>query len=247
MLLICHGESIATQMAQIARRMVKGNYALDVIDFPSQMQLNDVLELACLKVCELNQGAGVLIACDMEPLTSIAGYVHRQTRIATRGVSGITLSSFVRIVEQSVSPFNDLDRMCRQPSAQTKEHSEPQMSEHTLIDQIKERIIAKTVSFIDVDKAVRVLTACLAHTLRELQMDDSEVLTIKYLCHCTNLLERVIQNEVWEYPKAAVFMKRHHDVLHAVEHGMAYAEDAFGVKIPLSELVYVTQIFLPQE
>ena len=245
-LLICHGERVASEMAQIARRMVAGTYYLDVIDFSASMQLNDLLELACLKVTELNQGAGVLIACDMEPLTTVGAYVHRQTRIPTRTVSAISLPEFVRIVEQSTSPLNDLDMVCAQQPQQPQPHAD-QKKPSAFIEQIKERVIAKTVSFIDVEKAVRILTTCLQNTLQELEIDYSDVLAIKYLCHCSNMLERVIRNESWDYPKINLFMQQHSYLLHVVEHGLEFAADAFGVKIPLTELVYVAQIFLPEE
>ncbi|MFR9256371.1 MAG: PRD domain-containing protein [Merdibacter sp.] len=97
------------------------------------------------------------------------------------------------------------------------------------------------------EKAVRILTTCLQNTLQELEIDYSDVLAIKYLCHCSNMLERVIRNESWDYPKINLFMQQHSYLLHVVEHGLEFAADAFGVKIPLTELVYVAQIFLPEE
>ena len=41
---------------------------------------------------------------------------------------------------------------------------------------------------------MRILATCLQNTLQELEIDYSDVLAIKYLCHCSNMLERVIRN-----------------------------------------------------
>ena len=78
-------------------------------------------------------------------------------------------------------------------------------------------------------------------------MEYTDVLAIKYLCHCTNMLERIIRNETWDYQKSHLFMKENSYMIHVIEHGLEFAANSFSIKIPLSELIYVTQIFLPEE
>lgn len=243
-LLICHGDSIATQMVDYVHRVVEGTYYVDCINYTSSIQLNDCLELACLKVAELNRGAGVLIVCDMEPLTSIGEYVYRQTRIPTRTISGITLPGFIRIVEQSTSSFNNLDTIRIEHVQKEEPTQETKVTSSTFLDQIRDRIIAKTVSFIDTHKAVSILNTCLQETLKELEIPYTVVIAIKYLCHCTNMLERVIKNEPWDFQKLNIFMQQNYHIMHVIEHKLEYAADSFGIKIPSSEIAYVAQIFL---
>ncbi len=78
-LVICHGNSIASQMVEFVKETIHGKYTLDAIDYSSSMQINDCLELACIKANQINNGVGVLVVCDMEPLTSIGDYVYRKT------------------------------------------------------------------------------------------------------------------------------------------------------------------------
>ncbi|MFR9256370.1 MAG: hypothetical protein ACLVJ6_13210 [Merdibacter sp.] len=77
----------------------------------------------------------MLIACDMEPPTTVGAYVHRQTRIPTRTVSAISLPEFVRIVEQSTSPLNDLTWSVRN-SRSSHRHTRPEETVR-FIEQIK--------------------------------------------------------------------------------------------------------------
>ena len=206
------------------------------------MQLNDCLELACLKASTLNKGVGVLIACDMEPLTSIGDYVFRQTGIPSRTISNVTLSSLITLVQQSMSAINDIDSL-----ASGMKDIEPQPSnspKNSFIEQIRTRIIDKTVSFINTQKAVDVLQTCLNNTLHELSIPYSDAIAVKYICHCTNMLERIIKNECWEYPKIKHYYEENTYLIHVIEHNLEYAGNSFSIKIPVTELAYVSEIFL---
>ena len=79
-LLICHGNSTAADMVSCAREKMKGDYALDFINFSPDMTLEDCLSLACVKAKELNHGAGVLFLCDLEPLQR-SGNIFRTKQI----------------------------------------------------------------------------------------------------------------------------------------------------------------------
>ena len=241
-LVICHGNSIATQLVNYVKSSIKGNYSIDAINYDENMQLNDCLELACLKASTLNKGVGVLIACDMEPLTSIGDHVFRQTGIPSRTISNVTLSSLITLVQQCMSAINDIDSL-----ASGMKDIEPQPSnspKNSFIEQIRTRIIDKTVSFINTQKAVDVLQTCLNNTLHELSIPYSDAIAVKYICHCTNMLERIIKNECWEYPKIKHFYEENTYLIHVIEHNLEYAGNSFSIKIPVTELAYVSEIFL---
>ena len=243
-LVICHGNSIASQMVEFVKENIHGKYTLDAIDYSSSMQINDCLELACIKANQINNGVGVLVVCDMEPLTSIGDYVYRETGIPARTVSNINLSGLIGIVQQSMSAINDLDALA---SGINKEAPTiQQMPQNTFIEQIRNRIISNTVSFIDTHKAVDVLLTCLNNTLKELAIPYSDALAVKYICHCTNMLERVIKNEPWEYKKVNQFYKDHSYLIHVIQQNLEYAGNSFGISIPATELAYISEIFLPE-
>ena len=243
-LVICHGDSIASQLVNYVRSSIHGDYSLDSIDFSSSMQMNDCLELACIKATELNKGVGVMIVCDMEPLTSVGDYVFRETGIPSRTISGITLASLICLVQQSMSSVNDLDALASGiKSIELQPNNYPKNS---FIEQIRDKIIDKTVSFINTKKAVNILKSCLTNTLNDLSIPYTDAIAVKYICHCTNMLERVIKNEPWDFQKIRSFYKENAYLIHVIEHNLEYAGDSFGIKIPGPELAYVAQIFLPE-
>ena len=241
-LVICHGDSVASQMVSFIKTHIQGEYTIDAIDYSSSMQINDCLELACIKANQINNGVGILIVCDMEPLTSIGDHVFHETGIPARTVSNINLPSLICIVQQSMSAINDLDALA---SGINKEETPTQkLPQNTFIEQIRNRIIANTVSFIDTKKATNVLLTCLNNTLDELSIPYSDAIAVKYICHCTNMLERVIKGEPWEYKKINQFYKDHTYLVQVVEHNLEYAANSFGISIPATELAYISEIFI---
>ncbi len=244
-LVICHGESIASQMIQYIKDNLSPEISIDSIDYTSNMQLNDCLELSCLKAISLNKGTGVLVACDMEPLTSIGTYIRKQTTIPTRTITSITLSQLITAANNSISAMNDLDSIINDPS-QNQIPQKSDMPSNAFIEQVREKVIAKTSVFIDTRKAVEVLQICFSNTCKELSASETNTLMVKYICHCTNMLERVIKNETWDYQKLNQFIKTNYYIMHIVEHNLEYAESNFGIKIPSSEIAYITEIFIPE-
>ena len=105
-------------------------------------------------------------------------------------------------------------------------------------------MIGKTTVFLDTIKAVNVLEKCLKATLLELQLPYSNEIAAKYLCHCCNMLERAIRGETWNYSRLSGFTNEHHELMNLIEHKLEYAENIFGIKIPASEIAYITEIFL---
>lgn len=243
-LLICHGESVASQYVDYIRRTIEGTYFLDCIDYNETMQLNDCLELASIKANQINQGAGVLVLTDIEPLTSVGAYIQKNLHIPCRTISNVSLDMLIHFVELSMSAYNNLDTVSNEikmPEPSGNPIGKPVVN---FIDQIKDKVISKTVAFIDVDKAVTVLDLCFRKTLHDLHLPYTDVLAVKYLCHCTSMLERVIRNETWGFQKINTFSNENYNLMHVVEQRLEYAADTFGIKIPSSEIAYVAQIFL---
>ena len=242
-LLIMHGESIASQIVEYIKNTVEGQYYIDALNFNSEMQLNDCLELACIKCTDLNKGAGVVILCDMEPLTSIGEYVQKETHILTKTISGISLSKIISVVEKSRSQFNNILSFDTGDEAVIEKKGNSVTSDE-FIDQIINKVIQKTVNFIDLNKVIPLLLDSLNNITKALNMNYDNVICIKYLCHCSVMLERVIKNETWEYQKLNTFVSTNHKLMHIIEHSTEYLCNILGIKIPTSELAYIAQIFL---
>jgi len=243
-LVIAHGEKIASGMVEYIRKTVTGDYHLDAIDYNENMQLNDLMELACIKSSELNQGSGVLFFVDMEPLTTISEYVVKTTGITARTIYPLTMNGLLQILLKSTSSVNDLESLVlANPSGANYHFRED--DKDGFIQAVTERIIAKTVTFIDAQKVVDILKVCLNDTLKMLHILYSNDIAVKYLCHCTIMIERVIKKEAWENKRLKQYISQNYRLLNIVEQGFSYANSSLDIKIPQTELVYVAEMFEP--
>lgn len=243
LLVICHGESIASDLVSQAMKTIYGDYIIDYINYSSSMCLEDCLKLAAAKARKLNRGSGILILTDMEPLTTVNEYVSKQTGIDASILYPVTLPLLLETIRQILSNRSDFSLLtpANQPHRVRAENISAQ---ETFIQNLVDKVIGKTTVFLDTTKAVNVLEKCLKATLLELQLPYSNEIAAKYLCHCCNMLERAIRGESWNYSRLSGFTNEHHELMNLVEHKLEYAENIFGIKIPASEIAYITEIFL---
>ena len=243
-LVIAHGEKTASDMVSYIRKTIAGDYHLDAIDYSENMQLNDLLELACIKSSELNQGSGVLFFVDMEPLTTISEHVIRTTGIPTKTIFPLTMNGLIQIITKSMSAENDMESLVlANPAAQNYHFREDDRDD--FIRAVTERIIAKSVIFIDAQKIVDILKVCLDDALQMLRIPYSNDIAVKYLCHCSIMIERVIRKEAWDNRRLKQYLSQNHRLLDTVEQGFEYAAGSLDIKIPQTELVYVAEMFEP--
>ncbi|MDR1771978.1 MAG: sigma 54-interacting transcriptional regulator [Hungatella sp.] len=243
LLVICHGETIASDMVSYALKTIYDDYIIDYINFSSAMSLKECLDLAVEKAKQLNRGSGILIFTDMEPLTTINEYITRQTGIDTNILYPVTLPLLLQTIRQILSNRSDFSLLT--PASQTHSTRAANLSsQEAFIQNLVDKVISKTTVFLDTTKAVNVLEKCLKATLLDLKIPYSNEIAAKYLCHCCNMLERAIRGETWSYSRLNGFTTENHELMYTVEHKLEYAENIFGIKIPASEIAYITEIFM---
>ena len=243
LLVICHGENIASDMVGYALKSIHDDYIIDYINFSSAMSLKDCLDLAVEKARKLNRGSGILILTDMEPLTTVNEYISKQTGIDTNILYPVTLPLLLETIRRILSNRSDFSGLTEAGKTHSA-RSENLSSQEAFIQDLVEKVISKTTVFLDTTKAVNVLEKCLKATLLELGLPYSNEIAAKYLCHCCNMLERAIRGETWNYSRLNNFTNEYSELMYTVEHKLEYAENIFGIKIPASEIAYITEIFL---
>ncbi|GAU76288.1 sigma 54-interacting transcriptional regulator [Fusibacter sp. 3D3] len=82
-LLIMHGNSTATSMAQVINDLV-GTEHCEALDMPLSMRPEVMYDMAKTKVEKINKGRGVLILVDMGSLTSFGEMIYEETGILTK-------------------------------------------------------------------------------------------------------------------------------------------------------------------
>lgn len=243
-LVIAHGENIASDMINFVKNTIDGEYFVDSIDFRKDIQLNDLMEIACVKAININQGLGVLIITDKEPLLTVGDYIMRKTGILTKTINPLSLTLLIDIIKKVKSPGIDLSSFNNKNSVVS---ISPLLDDerNKFIENITDRVIAKTLVFLDAKKAVKILSSCLNTELEKLHITYSDEIAAKYLCHTTNMLERVIKNEPWENQNLNKFIRSYPKLMEITEHSLETASNSFGIKIPKNELVFIAEIFLP--
>lgn len=236
-LIIAHGESIASQMLEYAQPFNRHQIRMEAIDFHKDMSLEQCLDLACRKTVSLNQGSGVLIITDQEPLTTIDEYIYDRTKIPCRCIVPLTLNRLCTVLEISGLSLKNLDYLTDSSSRSLLYDTE---EDNDFLHQIEESIYP-SCSFIDISKAIKTLRHCLRNTLTKLNVAYSRDIATVYYSSCIPMLERVIRNETVQDKKATKFISANKELMKAVSEGLESAGKTFRIHIPQAELAGVAR------
>jgi transcriptional regulator with AAA-type ATPase domain/transcriptional regulatory protein LevR len=245
-LVISHGSNIASSLVEYVKTILSEPILIDSIDFKDEMQLNDLLELSCLKAIKLDQGAGVLIITDMVPLTSVHEHVFLSTKVKCRTIYPLSLPLLIEAVEMAKDPLNSLDRIMMSINhTHTNEESIAINEKDGFIEKLTHEFLEKSLCFLNANKGVETLSLCLNKITNELNIEIPRELTVKFLVHGVYMLERVIRKEPFTFSKLTSFVSNNAEIVQIVEKNLNYANEVYGINIPTTEIAYLTEILLP--
>lgn len=243
-LVIAHGSHIASEMVEIVSSNTN-RCRIKAIDFPSTMTLETLLEEVNEKAQMIDQGSGVLIVSDIEPLCSLHTVLHTQSKIKAQTLSPLSLPFLLRLVKQCENHSTTLESLVH-PIDENIDQEESQFKNNNqFIQKLTDDILSTTLTFINPHKAVDALMVSLNKILSDLNIENSNEIIVKFISHCTSMLERVISKEVLSYDKLKSFTSENAQLIQIVENDFRYVDETFGIKIPPSELAYISEIFLP--
>ncbi len=141
-LVIAHGDSTASSMADFANRLLGVQHARS-IDMPLEADSAKVTERAALLVQELDEGKGVILLVDMGSLSGLAQKLSGQTGVIVKGVEMVTTLMVLHVLHKAILPQYDLNSVYRAAwdvrSMLQFAHKEPELSTGT-----KDRAILTT-------------------------------------------------------------------------------------------------------
>lgn len=241
-LAVAHGDSVASQMVDHVKKYSDKTVEMEAIDYPDEMDFNDFLLVAIEKTKKINQGSGVLIVVDREPLTDLGTYISKATGIPCKTMAPITLDRLFDLCDKSSYSINSLADIS---SLGLKNGSIDFEGEENFIIDLIEKEIAPTCHFIDPYKAVSVFRHCLRNTIAKLNIDYSDTLAADYYSNCSEMLERVIRNEPIQNKKLYRFISENHQLVQNVTRCLETVNRAYSIRIPQAELAAIAKIFLP--
>lgn len=189
-LIIAQGDHIASQYQELIKQSNFSNVKIASIDANKDMQFNDCMEIACLKATKIDQGAGVIVICDGIPFTNISEFIQAQTNIQTRSIAPLSYELLYQITKKCDDANTTLLSLSHNDS-----HSSPviiEESDNSFITQVVNKFINDSLTFLDTKKSIPLLNDCLMKTTNDLSIAYSNEIIVKFLCHCSHMLERVI-------------------------------------------------------
>ncbi len=241
-LAITHGESVASQMVDYVKKYSEKKTVLEALDYPDGMNFDELLLNAVEKTKQINQGSGVLIVVDREPLTDLGTYISKATGIPCKTMAPITLDRLFDLSDKSSYSINSLGDIS---SLGLKNGNIDFEGEESFIINLVEKEIAPTCHFIEPYKAVSVFRHCLKNTIARLNIDYSDILAASYYVKCSEMLERVIRNDPIQNKKLYRFISENHQLVQNVSRCLETVNRVYSIRIPQAELAAIAKIFLP--
>lgn len=243
-LVVAHGNHIASEMVAFVQNQCT-RCKMEAVDFPSSMTLEALLEEIYEKAQCIDQGSGVLILSDIEPLCSLHIALHSKTKIKSQTLYPLSLPLLIHIVKQCESHNTTLESLTHPIEKKVGQEKASFLANNHFIQKLTDDILSTTLTFINPHKAVDALMVSLNKILADLRIENSDEIIVKFISHCTSMLERVISKEVLSYDKLKSFTSEYAELIQIIENDFRHVDETFGISIPPSELAYISEIFLP--
>ncbi|RBP57472.1 PRD domain-containing protein [Alkalibaculum bacchi] len=199
-------------------------------------------------VQQVNQGKGVVIISDLNQMVDLNHYIFEETGIPCVSITPVSLNSVLHVVEiaekkeSSIDDFKDITTLFLHDSMNDSANLVG-FSNYFLFE-FSQKVLSQNLLFLDVNKASRALTSALANIYRELQMDYSDEITIRFLHHCSFMIERVVKNEALIFKSTKKIIESNKEIYQSIERNLTPVSQQFGITIPPNELAMVSIIFL---
>jgi transcriptional regulatory protein LevR len=251
-LVVTHGDSSATSMADVANALLDINHAQGI-----NMPLNEKIDVTFNKVLEavkaIDMGKGVLMLVDMGSLTQFPDMITEKTGILTRFIDRVTTPMVIEATRKSLLPDVSLNTLYEEVISSSqyigkKNHFEVvydfESMKNCSTDYYKQIIIDavdKILSFLDAKKVCNVLNVVLDNILNDLEKPIDNSLITKFHFHCSCMVERAIRKDSLPYKDLNSLMENHGDLFKVIKKHLTLVEETFSITIPNTEIAYIIE------
>jgi transcriptional regulator with AAA-type ATPase domain/transcriptional regulatory protein LevR len=252
-IVIAHGDNIATGMARVANQLLDTGHA-HAIDMPLTANIRDIYEKVKEKVKEINRGKGVLLLVDMGSLLSFSQMIMDETGIKTGTIELVTTAIVIEATRKSLflpdidmeDLINDikkirLEEYDKRDTPAIIEIKHDQKSDY-FQDNIL-RVLNETLSFLDSKKIYDMFELVLNEIAGGIGCTIDDCLRVKFIFHCACMIERILRNASLEYDKSDMIIEQNEDTIGLIKAKFKFIEEFFGVCIPDAEYVFIFSIF----
>lgn len=211
------------------------------INFPPDTPLDSILTTLFDALRQANSGKGIFLATDIVPLYRMQDYIRRQIECPISILSDLRLPTLLLMCGKPLSKDTPAEFFSA-PSLLPSDRSH--QNAPVFLNRIISEILAPTLTFLNPEKAAKVLLCTLENILSDLARPYSDEIAIKFVFHCSHMLERLIWGNAYKYDHLRSFVNENSNIYTCVEKRLIYVAESFGVSLPATEVAYVAELFI---
>lgn len=199
------------------------------------------------KMSDIDRGKGVIVLINQEELDKynidLSTY-KGQYKILNELSANRLLLLAKRIESLSIS-LDNLPETSEAEQERQPIESDLQIHAQSLLLDIQSKLLAESLVFLNPEKACQTLYPVLMNILQDLDIHYSDDLLIKFIFHTSFCIERCIKQDFFQYKHANALIVSHPRLAGVIEKNMKRLCEIFSIQIPISELCYLIEIFVP--
>lgn len=250
-IVICHGKAIATDMASVANTLLGVTHA-QALDMPLNMNISEIKNSVVKLIKGHKNSKGILLLVDMGSLTYLDRLIKEEIDIPIKVIDMVSTPIVIEATRKAMMSDMSLDILVSDLSSFALTKKSLNMQENVygssvFLNKVYNNILLDNFTFLDHKKAVELLLHVLSVIVKHYQIQSTDALIIKFLFHNSSMLERVIRREALEYYKDEKEILNDKELIDTIKGAFKLIEQTFGIEIPLSELQYIAEMFLPYQ
>lgn len=218
----------------------------EVHRLPPKGHLNKAMKM----VKEINGERGVLLLVDMGSLTTFSDIITEKTGIKTQILKmvstpmvieasrkammpNITMDMLVESVKNVSLLIGDSVKLSNSNTAIKVELENADCREYAV------NMLEEILTFLSAKEAAETLDEVLKNIAAVYDKEIDDAMCIKFLFHCSCMIERVIRNDALPYKKFSIIRSQKEKLFKVVKNNFVLVEEVFGIHIPNTELAYI--------
>lgn len=250
-LVACQGEGIAEKYATHVNTMkykIKCHY-INQIDLNLNGNLNTFHKDLVDKILEIDEGSGVVIITDLNPLFDFDGAVRSRTEIATVSLCPTSLPLLIQVMNLVNDPATTLEDIRNFDYGNTLQFPSSDPTAYGIeiqknLDDVANKILSDSLVFLNPQKVTMALFRVLMQIYEDLELHYTNEISIRFIFHSAFMIERVIRKEPLIYKNTAGIIASNQEIYTALDRNLQLINDLFGITIPSSEIARLSEIFV---
>lgn len=250
-IVICHGKSIAADMASITNTLLGVDHA-QALNMPLNMNINEIKSSVVKLIKSSKNIKGALLLVDMGSLTYLDRLIAEEIDIPVKVIDMVSTPVVIEATRKAMLPDMSLDVLVSDLGSFALTKKSLTMQENVygssvFLNKVYNNILLDNFTFLDHKKAVGLLLHAFSVIAEHYHIESADALVIKFLFHNSSMLERVIRREELDYYKDEKEILNENELVDTIKSAFKLVEQTFGIEIPLSELCYIVEMFLPYQ